>query len=330
MSILRIVLLALAGTLATGCHGPAHVEFTSGQCMIDGRAATLSEVEARQARISERILARQPLFVVITVLIVALAGFSHVEKLVLLFVTRKTQAHGLAERLRLGLERYRAHPLRYFSMVLGTLTLLGMAAGLYVYLDADKRASERALGLLQFCHVALRNNESQHILDEQRHNLQTIESTAGNIQALVGKLPPAEQRKAKEIVAQINAVLAQQGKLVSDYAERNDESTKAIREQASNLQKGLTTLGTELSGLKSLPMSVQSLGDELRKVDAHVADRFTATDAKLAEMKAKLDLLAARPEPKATPIAPTARAPMKDAPSTAKDSAPPEVAKGDK
>jgi hypothetical protein len=215
-------------------------------------------------------------------------------------------------------------------MVLGTLMLLGMAAGLYVYLDADKRASERALGLLQFCHVALRNNESQHILDEQRHNLQAIESTAGNIQALVDKLPPTEQRKAKEIVAQINAVLAQQGKLVSDYAERNDESNKAIREQASNLQKGITTLGTELSGLKSLPMSVQSLRDEMRTVDAHVADHFTSTDAKLSEIKAKLELLAARPEPKVTLPPQAAHAPMKEAPPTAKESPPPEVAKGDK
>ena len=329
-SFLRIALLVLAVALATGCHGPAHVEFTAGQCMIDGRAATRSEVETRQARISERILARQPLFVLITVLIVALAGFSHVEKLILLFSTRKTHAHGLAERLRLGLERYRAHPLRYFSIVVGTLTLLGLAAGLYVYLDADKRASERALGLLQFCHVALHNSESQTILDEQRRNLQTIESTAGNIQALVDKLPPAEQRKARQIVAQINAVLAQQGKLVSDYAERSDESAKAVRAETANLEKGLATLGGELSALKSLPASVQGLSEQLRATDGHIADHFTATDAKLAEIKAKLDALAARPESKVTPAAPAVRAPMKDAPATGKDPTPPEVAKDEK
>ena len=331
MTLARIVLLLLA-TMATGCHGPAHVEFTSGQCMIDGRASTLAEVEARQARISERILGRQPWFVLITVLIVALAGFSHIEKLLMLLSTRKSHAHGLAERLRLGLERYRAHPVRYFSIVFGTLALLAIAGGFYVYLDADKRASERALGLLQFCHVALRNNDSQHILDEQRRNLQTIEATAGNIQALVDQLPPTEQRKAKQIVEQINAVLAQQGKLVGDYAARTTESTEAVRAQTASLQKGLTTLGSEMSDLKSLPASVKSLSDQLQAVDGRVGDRITATDARLAEIKAKLDLLAARPEPKCSPpSAPVARAPMKEAPATNKsDPTPPEVAKDGK
>ena len=65
-----------------------------------------------------------------------------------------------------------------------------LAAGLYIYLDADKRASERALGMLQFCHLALRTNEEQGVLDEQRRNLAAIESTAGDIRTLVDKLPP--------------------------------------------------------------------------------------------------------------------------------------------
>src|SRR5262249_52887743 len=160
-----------------GC-GPGRVEFTGGQCVIDGAPATLDQVEARQARLSERIVARQPISVVGTVLVVGLAGFSHIEKPFLLFNSRKTPAHCLGARLRLALDRYRAHPLRYFAIVSTTLLLLGVAGGFYVYLDADKRASERALGLLQFCHLALRNDEAQSILAEQRRNLASIESTA--------------------------------------------------------------------------------------------------------------------------------------------------------
>jgi hypothetical protein len=259
--------------------------------MIDGRPATLPEVETRQALISERILARQPLFVLITVLIVALAGFSHLEKLLLLFSTRRAHVHGLAERLRLALERYRAHPIRYFTIVVGTLSLLAIAGSFYVYLDADKRASERALGLLQFCHLALRNGESQTILAEQRRNLQAIESTAGNIQTLVDKLPPAEQRKAKEIVTRINAALAQQGKLVGDYAARADESTRAVRAETESLEKGLSTLGAQVVALKSLPTGIRELGEQLHALDGRVGAELNASDAKLAAIDAKLDAL---------------------------------------
>jgi hypothetical protein len=309
-------LLLLVALAVAGCQGPGRVEFVAGQCTIDGRPATLPEVEARQARISERILGRQPLFVVITVLIVALAGFSHIEKLLLLFSTRHSHAHGLAERLKVALERYRAHPIRYFTLVLATLGLLGVAAGFYVYLDADKRASERALGQLQFCHLALRNGESQTILAEQRRNLQAIESTAGNIQALVDKLPPAEQRKAKEIVTQINAALAQQGKLVGDYAARADETNKAMRAETESLQRGLTTLGTQVVGLKSLPASIHDLGEQLHALDGRMAAGASGTDGKLAAMEAKLealgksiDALAARPPGRCDPAAATAAAP---------------------
>jgi hypothetical protein len=40
--------------------------------------------------------------------------------------------------------------------------------------------------MLQFCHLAMRTEEEEGALDEQRHNLQAIESTAGDIRALVG------------------------------------------------------------------------------------------------------------------------------------------------
>jgi hypothetical protein len=335
----RLAALILLAALGAGCHGPGHVEFTGGQCIIDGRPATLAEVEARQARISERILSRQPLFVIITVLIVVLAGFSHIEKLLLLFSTRREHVHGLTERLRLALERYRAHPLRYFVIVVGTLSLLGIAGGCYVYLDADKRASERALSLLQFCHLALRNSESETILAEQRRNLQAIESTAGNIRTLVDKLPPAEQRKAKEIVAQINQALAQQGKLVSDYATRNDESARAVRAQTESLQKGLTSLGSQVLGLKSLPSSIHELSEQIRTLDGHIETRLTSTQAKLDELMKAVDTLANRPPPKCAPevvasapaiaSAPT-KEPTKDTTPPAKTPGPTDAAKTNK
>jgi hypothetical protein len=303
----RAFLLLLFFGLA-GCRGPGRVEFSGGQCLIDGHVATRAEVESRQARITERILSRQPLFVLITVLIVALAGMSHVEKL-FLFAGKKDQpVRSMHDRLRLALERYRSHPLRYFSMVALTLGLLGVAGGVYVYLDSDKRASERALGLLQFCHIALRNDEAAGILAEQKQNLQQIESTAGDIRAFVGKLPPEEQKKARQIVARINDALAQQGRLVGDYVARTDESTKAVREETQLLGKGLTSLETQVTTLKAVPTALRDLAEQLRGVDGHVTaglgdvqgklaatdGKLTATAARLASVEAKLDAVTVR------------------------------------
>jgi hypothetical protein len=267
-------LAILSVLICCSCEHPGHVEYTGGQCMIDGAPATLSEVEARQAKISERVVARQPLSVAVTILIVLLAGASHVEKLILLFTTRRKEAHGLGDRIRNALDRYRAHPIRYFAIVVGTLLLLGAAGGTYVALDAERRADERALGLLQFCHVALRNRQADALLDEQRKNLAAIESTAGNIRSLVGTLPPEEQKKARQIVEQINAALAKQSTLVNDFTAR-----------------GLTALEGDFATLKGLPASVRELGEELKRRDA-------AADGKLAAIKSGLDALAARPAPK--------------------------------
>ena len=153
---------------------------------------------------------------------------------------------------------------------------------MYVYLDSDKRASERALGLLQFCHIALRNNEAAGILAEQQRNLQQIESTAGNIRALVGKLPPEERKKARQIMGRISDALAQQGELVGDYAARTDESTKAVREETQLLGKGLTSLETQVTTLKTVPAALRDLGDQLRAVDGHVTAGIGDVQGKLA------------------------------------------------
>jgi hypothetical protein len=288
----RAVLFAV---LLAACSGAGHVEYNSGQCRIDGRPAGVTEVEARQAELSERITSRQPLFVIITVAILLLAGASHIEKLMLLFSTRRQQAKGLGERLKLALERYREHPVRYFIIVVTTLSALGLAGGFYVYLDADKRASERALGLLQFCHLSLRNAEAEKVLGEQRKNLESIENTAGSIQRLVDKLPPEEQKKAQEIVGQINDALKHQGHLVSEYVAHTDESTKSVRDQVG---KGLASLETQVSPLRALPAAIKDLSDQLGKLDGKLGGNQTAVDKQLAAVKTQLDALAARPEPK--------------------------------
>jgi hypothetical protein len=287
-------LVVLSLLLFAGCRGPGRVEFSAGQCVIDGRTATLAEVESRQARTSERIVARQPVMVLVTILVVLLAGASHIEKLVLLFSTRRSGAHGLGERIRVALDRYRDHPLRYFSIVAGTLLLLGVAGGTYVFLDAEKRANERALGLLQFCHVALRNQQADAMLDEQRRNLANIESTAGSIRSLVDRLPPQQQADAKQIVEQLRRTLGDQGKLVNAYAEKTDESARELREHTQLVEHGISSLET---GLKILPAAFHDLSQQLEQGEQRRAAAEQQEKAKLDALKASLDALAARPAP---------------------------------
>jgi hypothetical protein len=277
--------IALVLLLMAGCHGPGRVEFVSGQCVIDGRAADLVEVEAMQARISERIIARQPVMVAVTVLIILFAGASHIDKLMLLFSTRRTETHGLGDRIRLALERYRAHPIRYFSIVAATLLLLGVAGGAYVFLDAEKRANERALGLLQFCHVALRNRQADAMLDQQRRNLAHIESTAGTIESLVDRLPPQHKEEAAQIVAQLRRALGEEGRLVNAYAEKSDESTRQLRQHTQLVEHGLSTLETDFSALKNVPLQLHELSEQLKQHDQRSLDE-----------KAKIDALTARLE----------------------------------
>src|SRR5205814_1239247 len=106
------------------------------------------------------------------------------------------------DRLRTRLERYRTHPVRYFLLVGLVLGLLVTAAVVYVALDADKRASERALANLQFCHLALRSaTDNDH--------LKKIQATEKEIRALIAKLPAADQRKARNIADQLAKDAAQ-------------------------------------------------------------------------------------------------------------------------
>jgi hypothetical protein len=298
--------------LIAACQGPGHVEFNQGRCLIDGEVATLERVEDRQTRVTHRILSRQPFFTLITLLVVVLAGASHAEKVVFLFSTRRRDVKGIGERVKLALDRYRAHPVRYFVIVSTTMALLLVAAGCYIYLDADKRASERALGMLQFCHLALRTEEEKSVLDEQRHNLLTIQETAGDIRQLVGKLPPEEKRKAEEIVGVMGTALSKQGKIVGQYLQRSDQTTRDMRDHAQAVERSLSTVEADIVTLKAIPTSLHDLGSQMQKLDgalktvdtkigtsdgrlATVDEKLGVADSRLAQLEADMKTLAARP-----------------------------------
>jgi hypothetical protein len=286
--------------LLAACGGPGHVQYDNDRCLIDGHTATLGEVESRQAAVAARIQSRQPWFAIVTIVVVLVAGASNAEKAMVLLRARKHDGENrrLSERIRDALERHRQSPMRFGAIVGSTLGLLAMAAGLYIYLDVDKRASERALGMLQFCHLALRTNEEQGVLAEQRKNLNAIQSTAGDIRALVDKLPPEEKQKAQEIVAQMNAALAKQGKIVGDYLSRSDEQQKALKEHTAAVEKGLSSLSSDLGALKSLPATLRDIGDGVKRVDGKVAledATVKALQTQLTDLDAKLQKLLARP-----------------------------------
>ncbi|HEX4459011.1 MAG TPA: hypothetical protein VIA18_13635 [Polyangia bacterium] len=310
--------------LSSGCTGPGHVRYDTDRCLIDGHDASLSEVEARQATVAQRIQSRQPWFAIVTIIVVVLAAASNAEKALVLFRARK-QDHEkpLAERLREALERTRQSPLRFFAIVTGTILLLLAAGGTYIYLDVDKRASERALQMLQFCHLALATSEEQGVLAEQKRNLQSIQSTAGDIRALVDKLPPAEKQKAREMMLTMNTALDKQGKIVNSYLTRSDETTKQIQEQQALVQKGLSSLSSDLTSLKMLPTTLHELDETIGRNRNERSAHDAKIDSALTELDAKLKQLLARPicEPPpppppvkkettaAPPSTPTAKAP---------------------
>ncbi len=307
--MLKRALLAAAVLLAA-CGGPGHVQYDNDRCLIDGHQATLSEVETHQAAVAARIQARQPWFAVVTIVVVLVAGASNAGKLTVLLRARKNDAgRPLSDRIRDALERHRESPLRFGAIVGGSLGVLLVAAGLYIYLDVDKRASERALGMLQFCHLALRTSEEQGVLTEQRKNLTAIQSTAGDIRALVDKLPPEEKQKAREIVAQMNTALEKQGKIVGDFLSRSDEQQKALTEHNAAVEKGLLSLSSDVGALKSLPATLKDLGDSLKRVDGRIGAEdgsFKALQGQLAGVDEKLQQLLARPAcepPKPPPAA---------------------------
>ncbi len=296
----RAILFALALALGVGgCSGPGRVQYDGGRCLDDGRTLTVQEVEGDQARVSRRIASRQPWFAVITIGVVLLAAAGNAEKALLLVRARHVDGHRpLAERLRAVLARQRESPARFAAIVGSSLLLILLASGAYIYLDIDKRASERALAMLQFCHLALRTQEEAGVLDEQRRNLEAIQSTAGDIRTLVGKLPPDQQRKAQLIVQEMNTALAKQGKIVGDYVARTDEAQKDLSAHTVAMEKGLASMEGELAELRSLPANLKNLESAAH----HIDETTTVFDTRLDELRAhlggvetKVDALLARP-----------------------------------
>jgi hypothetical protein len=323
----------VAALCIAGCDGPGHVQYDDGRCSKDGRPLTAQQVEADQAEVAQRIASRQPWFAVITIGIVLLAAAGNAERALLLVRARHVEGHRpFLERVRDVLVRQREKPALFATIVGGSLALIVLAGGTYIYLDIDKRASERALGMLQFCHLALRTKEEEDVLNEQRHNLEAIQSTAGDIRILVGNLPPDEQRKAKLIVDQMNTALDKQGKIVGDYVARTDEAQKDLSSHTMAMEKGLASVQGELSELRSLPANLKDLEGAAHRIDETTTSfdaRLSDLRARLAEADAKLDTLLARPvcsapSPSASAKAPSS--PTASASATPQAPAPPPAA----
>lgn len=298
LAVVRIALLALAmGSM--GCAEPGRIQYDGGRCLDGGRPLTAQQVESEQADVARHIAGLQPWFAFITIGVVVVAMASNVEPALLLFRGRHAGGHrSLADRLRDLLARQRRSPALFAALVGGSLGLVAIGSAFYVYLDIDKRASERALGMLQFCHLALRTESEQRVLDEQRHNLQAIESTAGDIRTLVGNLPPDQQQKARLIVSQMNAALDRQDKIVADYATHADEAQKDLSARTVAMEKGLESMEGDLAGLRSLPTSVKDLEIATGRIDREtmaIDERFDDLRAGVTSVEAKMDALIARP-----------------------------------
>ena len=301
-------LLAAAALMAItcGCAGPGDIRFDRDGCSIDGRPADLPRVEAREAAVQHRIAALQPWLVVITVAIVSLAGVGYVERLVMLFSARR-EARGMGQRLQALVDRYRSHPVRYFALLVGSVAMLVAAGGFYIYCDADKRASERALGALQFCHLALRTADEKRALDDQTQNLSSIHETAGAIRQLIDKLPPAEQAKAAEIINHMDDAVARERRVISDHLQRSEETTVALSNRAQSIERGLGAIEADVGNLKTLPGDVRALAIQLAGVDerslaasnnlALANDKLAETATALAALQKTVKEVADRPGP---------------------------------
>ena len=304
---LVVAVPALAALAGAACSTGSRVEYVDGQCVIDGVSVSLEQVETRQADVTQHILSRQPILTAIAVAAVMVAIAGYLQRLLTILAARRAGDANLGERIRRSMERHRAHPVRYFLVLTSVLGLLVLAGVAYVSMDADKRASERSLASLQFCHLALRSAEEQRVLSEQREHLASIQSTERDIQALVGTLPPAEQEKAKEIAQQLSTSLGQQRTMVAQFAEHADVAARAVAEHQAQVEQSLSKLDGDVGDLKSMPAAVsriagdvkdvatrqQTLGGEVEACTARVdiVDKDLATVAKL------LDALAARPAP---------------------------------
>lgn len=285
MSLLR---LAAAVLVLSACgSAPARVTYDKDHCYLDGQAVQIEDVEVEQSVLAQRVLDRQPIQTGITLLILLIAGATYLDKLARLF-SRQRHPDGergptMTARLRAVIDRQRQHPVRYFAIVSSTVTVILVGAGVYIYLDADRRASERALGQLQFCHLALKSAAEQAALDEQRKNLDQLSETAGSIKSLVNQLPPEEQRKAELLLTQMRAALGNQDKLLS----RETAVAQAVAAGSVTLQKNLGALAADVGGLRPLPQRIKELTEALGRVDGHTVElqkRLDAVGQKVGEI----------------------------------------------
>jgi len=294
MAAMRTLGLCWLVLLLAACGAKDGVEYRAGSCWVGDHVASLQEVELHQTQLSERIQSRQPWSVAVTLLVVVLAGLSHLEKLVLLFSTRKGgPTQSLGDRIRLALDRYRTYPIRYFALVSATLGLLLLAGGFYIYLDADKRASERSLAQLQFCHLALRSGDERRALDEQRKNLEAIAATAGSIHDLVDRMPPEEREKAKQIVTEINSALSKQGHLVGDFLAKTVSMEQAAQTHGTVIERNLAELGNNIAALKPLPAVLQDVRTAVKQLDAKLDTRLDTADRRATSIDDRLRALEA-------------------------------------
>jgi hypothetical protein len=253
-----------------------HVSYDGERCELDGRRITLAEVEAQQARVGQHLLARQPAHTAVVVAILLLASLGYLDKLAVVIAARKSTAPSFSERLRAAIERHRPHPVRYFGIVTAAMVLVVVGAGMYVYLDADKRTSERALQQLQFCHLALTGAKAQEALDRQRSNLEQLRSTAGSIKALVDGLPPAEQKKAEAVLAELHIAVGNEAHIL----EEESAVAQAVATGSDETRRGFDALRVDVNGLKVLPDRLSGLASQLDRLDARLhLDVATDKDA---------------------------------------------------
>ncbi len=257
---------ALGVLLIGGCQGAVHVTYDRERCEIDGHAVTIAEVEAQQARVEHHLLERQPVHTAVVVVILLLASLGYLDKLALIIAARRSNAPSFGERVRAALERHRPHPVRYFGIVSTAMILVVVGAGFYVYLDADKRTSERALQQLQFCHLALAGAKAQEALDRQRSNLDQLRSTAGSIKALVAGLPPAEQKKAEVVLAQLHLAVGNQARILDEQS----AVAQAVAAGSEETRKNLDGIRADLSGLKVLPDRLDGVATQLDRLEGRL------------------------------------------------------------
>jgi len=251
--------------LLSSCQG-VHVNYDRQRCEIDGRPVTIAEVEAQQARVGQHLLASQPFHSAVVVAILLLASLGYLDKLAVIIAARRSSATSFGERIRTALERHRPHPVRYFGIVSAAMILVIVGAGFYVYLDADKRASERALQQLQFCHVALTGAKEQEALERQRSNLEQLRLTAGSIKTLVDALPPAEQKKAEVLLGQLHVAFGNQSRILDEES----AVAQAVAAGSEESKRDLDALRADVSTLKSMPERLNGVASQVDRLETRL------------------------------------------------------------